>query len=258
MSKAPPTSTSTASADSAPISGPALEAIGLVKRYGEHTALAGLDLAVQPGEIMCLLGANGAGKTTTIQLFLGFLEPTEGDVRVCGRSVGSDVVAARRRIAYIPENVRLYPHLSGVENLRFFTQLAGRPTPTHDQMLGWLKEAGLQADAADRRVGAYSKGMRQKVGVAMALAKSADALLLDEPMSGLDPSAAATFCDLLRVLRDRGVGVLMTTHNLFRAHDVGDRVGIMKRGSLVELEDTSTMDLSALEKLYIERIGGNA
>lgn len=235
---------------------PALEARGLTKQYGQHKALDGLDLAVAPGEILCLLGANGAGKTTTIQLFLGFLEPTAGEARVAGQRVQDDVVAARRRVAYIPENVRLYPHLSGVENLAFFTRLAGRPNPSREQLLGWLDEAGLQADAVDRRVGAYSKGMRQKVGVAMALAKAADALLLDEPMSGLDPSAAATFCDLLRRLRDRGVGVLMTTHNLFRAHDVGDRVGIMKRGELVALEATAGLDLAALEGLYLDRIGG--
>jgi len=235
---------------------PALEAKALTKRFGEHTALDGLDLAVGAGEILCLLGANGAGKTTTIQLFLGFLEPTAGDVFVAGKRVADDVVEARRKVAYIPENVRLYPHLTGTENLRFFTQLAGRPTPSHDQLVGWLRDAGLQDDAHEQRVGAYSKGMRQKVGVAMALAKDAEALVLDEPMSGLDPSAAATFCDLLRRLRDRDVGVLMTTHNLFRAHDVGDRVGIMKRGNLVALESTAEMDLAGLEGLYLDRIGG--
>ncbi len=234
---------------------PVLEARALTKRYGTHTALSGLNLTVAPGEILCLLGANGAGKTTTIQLFLGFLEPSEGEVLVAGRRVGDDVVAARRAVAYIPENVNLYPHLTGVENLAFFTELAGQPRPGREQLVAWLSEAGLQTDAADRRVGAYSKGMRQKVGVAMALAKDADALLLDEPMSGLDPSAAATFCDLLRRLRDRGVGVLMTTHNLFRAHDVGDRVGIMVSGSLVALESTQTMDLPALEALYLDRVG---
>jgi ABC-2 type transport system ATP-binding protein len=234
---------------------PVLEARGLTKRYGQHTALSGLNLSVAPGEILCLLGANGAGKTTTIQLFLGFLEPSEGEVLVAGRRVSDDVVAARRTVAYIPENVNLYPHLTGVENLAFFTELAGRPRPSRSQLTQWLAEAGLQADAADRKVGAYSKGMRQKVGVAMALAKDADALLLDEPMSGLDPSAAATFCDLLRRLRDRGVGILMTTHNLFRAHDVGDRVGIMMLGSLVGLERTADLELAALEALYLDRVG---
>ena len=233
----------------------ALQARGLTKKFGDHTALKGLNLGVGAGEILCLLGANGAGKTTTIQLFLGFLEPSEGQALVGGRPVSEDVVAARRKVAYIPENVRLYPHLSGRENLAFFTRLAGRPNPTEGQLTGWLADAGLQQDAHERRVGAYSKGMRQKVGVAMALAKGADALLLDEPMSGLDPSAAATFCELLRQLRDKGVGVLMTTHNLFRAHDVGDRVGIMKRGTLVALEETSELDLAGLESLYLDRIG---
>lgn len=236
----------------------ALQARALSKCFGDHLAVDGLDLTVSPGEIVCLLGANGAGKTTTIQLFLGFLTPTAGSAMVCGQAVADDVVAARRRVAYIPENVCLYPHLSGVENLSFFTRLAGRPTPSRDELLGWLTEAGLQADAVDRRVEAYSKGMRQKVGIAMALAKSAEALLLDEPMSGLDPAAASSFCDLLGQLCERGVGVLMTTHNLFRAHDVGDRIGIMKRGSLVALEATADLDLAGLEGLYLDRSGADA
>lgn len=231
-----------------------LEARGLVKRYGAHVALVGLDLAVARGEIVCMLGANGAGKTTTIQLFLGFIEPSAGVVRVAGRDVSDDVVRARRAVAYIPENVHLYPHLSGLENLAFFTRLAGRPAPSRAELTAWLAEAGLDHDAHDRRVSLYSKGMRQKVGIAMALGKGAEALLLDEPMSGLDPSAAATFCELLQRMRERGVGVLMTTHDLFRAHDVGDRIVIMKRGHMVASAATRDLTLGTLESLYLEQI----
>jgi ABC-2 type transport system ATP-binding protein len=227
-----------------------LNARGLTKRFGAKTALEGLDLVVGAGEIVCLLGANGAGKTTTINLFMGFLEPTSGSATVDGIEVKGSPIEARRRTAYIPENVALYPALTGLENLDYFARLTGAK-PTRSQLLGALPGAGLSEEDARRRVSSYSKGMRQKVGVAIALAKNARALLLDEPLSGLDPSAANALTKLLAGLKEGGRAVLMATHDVFRAKEIGTRVGIMKAGRLIDLIDPQSLDARELERIYL-------
>ncbi len=231
-----------------------LEARGLVKHYGPHVALRGLDLAVDAGEVFCLLGANGAGKTTTIQLFLGFIQPTAGSALIKGAEVRADPIAARRHLAYIPENVMLYPTLSGLENLEYFTTLAGVHDTSAERLRGILDRAGLPADAVERPVGTYSKGMRQKVGIAMAIARRAELLLLDEPTSGLDPKASNEFSQLVSSLREDGVAVLMATHDLFRSREVGTHIGIMKRGALVARLDASAVSHTDLERIYLEHM----
>ncbi len=227
-----------------------LEAKGLSKTFGHLVALDRLDLDVSAGEVVCLLGANGAGKTTTINLFLGFAKPTGGKAVVDGVDVATAPYEARRRLAYIPEQVALYPELTGLENLRFFDRLSGARRSS-EELLECLIEAGLPREAVHRRVGGYSKGMRQKVGVAVALAKDAKALLLDEPLSGLDPSAANDLCALLKTLRDRGAAILMATHDLFRAKEIGTRIGIMKAGQLVDLFDADALDATEIENIYL-------
>jgi ABC-2 type transport system ATP-binding protein len=231
-----------------------LEAIGLSKHYGDFVALRGLDLRIAAGEVFCLLGANGAGKTTTIQLFLGFIEPTAGAARIGGLTVAERALETKALIAYIPENVMLYPNLTGLENLQFFTTLAGRPDATEGELRSSLARAGLPKEAADRRVGTYSKGMRQKVGIAMAMAKGARALLLDEPTSGLDPKASNEFSQLLSAMRDDGVAVLMATHDIFRSKEVGDRIGIMKHGELVATLATGDFSHADLERIYLDHM----
>jgi len=227
-----------------------LEAHNLSKTFGAHTALKNLSITVPAGETFCFLGANGAGKTTTINLFLGFLEPSAGDARVDGKSVKDDPEAARAVTAYIPEQVALYPELTGFENLAFFARLTGKEVP--DELLqASLDRAGLLREAVNRRAATYSKGMRQKVGIAIALAKGAKALLLDEPLSGLDPKAANEFCALLADMRSDGVAILMATHDLFRAREVGDRLGIMKAGELVEVIETKSVTGQQLEEIYL-------
>jgi ABC-2 type transport system ATP-binding protein len=230
-----------------------LQAIALTKSYGDAVALHPLDLTVAPGEIFCLLGANGAGKTTTINLFLDFVAPTGGQALVDGVAVTADPLRAKARLAYIPEQVQLYGNLSGLENLSYFTDLCGRSLDRR-AMLALFDRVGLQRDAADRRVQGYSKGMRQKVGIAIALAKQAKALLLDEPTSGLDPKAANEFSALLAALRDEGVAVLMATHDLFRAKETGTRVGIMKRGRLVATHHLRDVGHADLERIYLEQM----
>ena len=225
----------------------------LTKRFaGSPTpAVAGLTLHVAPGELFALLGPNGAGKTTTLNCLLGFLTPDAGRALIDGLEVAQHPLETKRRLAYIPEQVNLYPHFSGVENLAYFSELAGHRYGAAE-LRGFLATAGLQAEAHDRRVAGYSKGMRQKVGIAIALAKQARALLLDEPTSGLDPSAAHEFSRLLRELRERGLAILMATHDLFRAREDATRVGIMRGGRLVHALTAAELSHADLEKLYLE------
>ena len=233
---------------------PLLEARGLSKRYGATQALDSLDLAIAPGEVYCLLGPNGAGKTTTINLFLGFVEPSAGQALIGGADVSTNDRQTKQRIAYIPEQVMLYRNLSGLENLEYFAALGGRESLGRERLTDILVEAGLERDAVDRRVSEYSKGMRQKVGVAIAIAKKADALLLDEPTSGLDPKASNEFSALVERLRNRGVAVLMATHDLFRAKETGTRVGIMRYGRLVTELSTDEIGHADLERIYLEHM----
>jgi ABC-2 type transport system ATP-binding protein len=232
---------------------PVLAIRDVVKRFGGRTALDGLTLTLRAGEVFALLGPNGAGKTTTINLILGFLRADTGTVRVCGIDAGADPIAAREAIAYIPEQVALYLGLSGRENLRYFTTLAGLAL-ARDEADRLLGQAGLAVEAHTRKAASYSKGMRQKVGIAIALARRARLLLLDEPTSGLDPSASADFSSVVRAAAARGTTVLMATHDLYRVKEVADRVGVLQAGRIVEEIDPARLDHAALERLYIERL----
>jgi ABC-2 type transport system ATP-binding protein len=232
-----------------------LQALHLTKRYSDKVALHDLNLLIEAGEIFCLLGANGAGKTTTINLFMGFAEPTSGKALINGQEVKTGHPATRKLVAYIPENVMLYPNLTGVENLAYLSGLSGRRYPD-GELHRLLDRAGLQADSQDRKVSTYSKGMRQKVGVAIALAKQAKALFLDEPTSGLDPLASNEFSNLIRSLADEGVAILMATHDLFRAKEVGDHIGIMKEGRLIKTMPAHSVSHAELEARYLQAISG--
>jgi ABC-2 type transport system ATP-binding protein len=231
-----------------------LEALDLRKTYGGQEALRGLNLRVEPGDIYCLLGANGAGKTTTINLFLNFIEPTSGAARVNGLDVASHPVETKRHLAYIPEQVMLYGNLTGIENLEYFARLGSPEEYTREHLQEFLDRVGLQREAAERRVGTYSKGMRQKIGVAIALAKNAKALLLDEPTSGLDPKASNEFSSLLLQLKSDGAAILMATHDLFRAKETGTRIGIMREGRLVREMTTDEAGHADLERIYLEHM----
>ena len=231
-----------------------LEAENLSKSYdGRRLALAGLDLTVHPGEVFCLLGANGAGKTTAINLFLGFIAPTEGAARIAGLDVQAAPIETKRHLAYIPEQVMLYPSLTGLENLRYFTGLAGYAY-SEAELTDWLVGAGLPEEAVGRRVSGYSKGMRQKVGIAFAKAKRAKVLLLDEPTSGLDPKAANEFGQMIHAMRGKGAAILMATHDLFRARELGGRAGIMREGRLRETVDLAAVEVTDLEQLYLQHM----
>jgi len=232
-----------------------LETIHLSKQFNGNMALNDVNLKVNPAEIYCLLGANGAGKTTLINLFLNFLEPTQGQAIIHGLDVGSHPLETKKYIAYIPEQVMLYGVLSGLENLEYFSRLAQKDL-SRPELLKLLAKAGLDEGAAKKRVSTYSKGMRQKVGIAIALAKEAKALLLDEPTSGLDPQAANEFSQLLKMSRDQGVAILMTTHDLFHAKQTGSRIGIMKQGRLVDELNSEAISHTDLEQLYLQHMKG--
>ncbi len=231
-----------------------LKAIDLTKNYNGNTALDALNLNIEAGEIYCLLGANGAGKTTTINLFLNFVAPSAGQALINGLDVVREPLETKKFLAYIPEQVNLYKNLSGLENLAYFSTLAGQKDYSKDELRNFLTDAGLQSDAIEKRVSGYSKGMRQKVGIAIATAKRAKVLLLDEPTSGLDPKASNEFSELLIRFAGEGCAVLMATHDLFRAKESGTRIGIMKRGRLKTEMTTDEIGHTDLEKIYLENM----
>lgn len=228
-----------------------LKAENLTKEYGRHKALTNLNLTIAPGEIYCLLGSNGAGKSTTINIFLGFIEATEGRAFIDDQEVSVNNQSTRGLIAYIPEIVNLYPTLTGMENLEFFSGLSGYSYSTQE-LIGFMKTAGLQEEAFRKRVNSYSKGMRQKVGIAIALVKQAKALFLDEPTSGLDPYAANEFSQIIATLSKQGVSVLMATHDLLLAQSLGTQIGIMHQGHLRKELKSADISPSELTKLYLD------
>ena len=217
--------------------------------YGARPVLASLSLAVGAGEIYALLGGNGAGKSTTLSVLLGFARPTAGTVSVSGIEPAHDPDGARRRIAYLPENVALYEHLTGLENADYLLALSGEPKD-RAAITAALAAAGLQADAWDRRLAGYSKGMRQKVAIAVALLREVPVLLLDEPTSGLDPRATADFNRLLHTVRDRGTAVLMVTHDLLSAADLADRIGFLDAGRITDEVSASGPDRFDVHALH--------
>ncbi|MDR7132567.1 ABC-2 type transport system ATP-binding protein [Algoriphagus sp. 4150] len=232
---------------------PALEAIKLTKQYPKHTALQSLDLEIAQGEIFCLLGPNGAGKTTTLNLFLGFARPTSGMARIYGEKVSFGKNNTYGKVSYIPEIVQLYGNLSGLENLDFFSKLGGYHYGKRE-LKGFLAKAGLEEAAHDRWLSTYSKGMRQKVGISIALAKNAQVILMDEPTSGLDPKASVEFTEICKELSASGKTILMATHDIFNAVSLATRIGMMKQGRLVKLLDSKSVSAPELQKLYLEMV----
>ncbi|ALL13119.1 ABC transporter ATP-binding protein [Caulobacter henricii] len=233
-----------------------LEACDLRHQYGDKAVLRGLNFKVAAGEIYALLGGNGAGKSTTLSAFLGLIRPTGGTVRVMDQDVTEAPDAARAKIAYVPENVALYEHLTARENLSYFLALAGADASA-SRIEAALEAAGLAPDARGRRVGGFSKGMRQKTAIGLAIARHAPVLLLDEPTSGLDPRAAADFNRLLDAARSRGMGILMVTHDLLGAAEIADRIGFLADGRLeaeLTAEGEARFDVRALHARYV-RIG---
>jgi len=213
---------------------PAVEARGLTKRYGDTLAVDRLDLSIRPGEIFGLLGPNGAGKTTTILMLLGLSEPSAGEARVLGMDPVRRPLEVKRRVGYVPDDVGFYGSLTGRENLRYTARLNRLPAREAEERIDHLlDEVGL-AEAADRPVETYSRGMRQRLGIADALVKEPEVAILDEPTVGIDPEGVAEILELIRGLaRDRGATVLLSSHLLHQVRSICDRVGIFIGGRLV-------------------------
>ena len=230
-----------------------LEITNLRKVYEDGTiGVDDLSLTVPPGEIFCLLGANGAGKTSTIKRVLGLTEPTSGTVKIKGIDVQKDPLAAKRHVAYVSEDVTLYGNFTARQNLAFFTGLAGRGKVSEDEYRAVFKRAGLDDRAYHRRVRGFSKGMRQRLGIAIAILKNAELILLDEPTSGLDPQGGFEFMEIVAGLKAEGRAILMSSHDIFRVRRMADRVGIMLRGKLVEVLEREAMEQKDLQEIYLE------
>jgi ABC-2 type transport system ATP-binding protein len=230
-----------------------LETINLTKIYEDgRTAVDHLTMKVEPGEIFCMFGANGAGKTTTINLFLNFIPPTEGTALIEGVDVVKEPLKSKEFVSFVSENVMLYGNFTAIQNLDYFTKLAGKRGLTKADYAAVLQSVGLQKDAYDARSKTYSKGMRQKLGLAIAIIKDAPNVILDEPTSGLDPKSGQEFLNLLAGMKDKGKSVLMSTHDIFRAKMIADRVGFMKNGKLGLLKTKKELEGEDLTELYIQ------
>lgn len=230
-----------------------IEAIDLTKRYEDgRLALDHLNIKVEPGQIYCLLGANGAGKTTTINLFFNFIDPTSGTAKINGHDCRKTPLEAKKYAAYVSENVMLYGNFTARQNLDFFTKIAGRRDLKREDYHMVMRQVGLPEWSFEKRVRTFSKGMRQKLGIAIAILKQAPALLLDEPTAGLDPKAAADFIELLIGLKNEGRAILMSTHDIFRTKEMADVAGIMKEGVLVMERTKQDFEFEDLQKLYLK------
>ena len=236
-----------------------IQAINLTKRYEDGLlALDHLNFEIRPGEVFCLLGANGAGKTTTINLFLDFIPPSEGEARINGINCHHNPLEAKKYVAYVSENVMLYGNFTARQNLDFFAKLGGKRGLSRNDYNRVMAEVGLPEKAFEQRVKDFSKGMRQKLGIAIAMIKDAPAILLDEPTSGLDPKAGVEFLDLLTRLKKQAKAILMSTHDIFRSKEIADRLGIMKEGKMVMQKTREELAHEDLEKLYLDYVEARA
>lgn len=216
------------------MSDPPIVAVGLTKRYGDLVAVDSLDLELRRGEIFGLLGQNGAGKTTTILMLLGLTEPTAGSARVMGLDPARDALRVKRLVGYLPDSVGFYGDLTGRQNLRYTARLNGlRRDEAESRIDDALEQVSLH-DRGDTRADTYSRGMLQRLGIADALIKDPEILILDEPTAAIDPIGVVEILQLLRdLVRERGVTVLLSSHLLTQVQSVCDRVGIFAAGRLI-------------------------
>jgi len=228
-----------------------IETHELTKRYGQQVAVNRLNLQVQRGEIFGFLGPNGAGKTTTFLMLLGLSEPTTGTARVCGCDPTRDPLQVKRVVGYLPENVGFYDDMTAIQNLQYVARLNGiQDGGLARKIEEVLDRVGLLAESK-KRVGAYSRGMRQRLGIAEVLLKNPQVVFLDEPTLGLDPDGTLRMLEMIRGLsRERGITVFFSSHQLDQVQRICDRVGIMLQGNLVGV---GPMDELAKQKLGVHQ-----
>ena len=204
----------------------------LTKKYKDFVAVDRLNLNVKPGEVFGLLGPNGAGKTTTILMILGLTEPTSGSITTVGYDPLRQPLEVKRRVGYLPDAVGFYDHMSGRDNLRFIARLGGLRTDRIEQSIEGALERVRLGEVADRRVGTYSRGMRQRLGIAEILMRKVEVAILDEPTSGLDPQTTREFLDLIRSLKGEGMTVVLSSHLLDLVQSICDRVALFSGGRI--------------------------
>ena len=226
----------------------------LSKRYDSLIAVDHLDIEVRAGEIFGLLGQNGAGKTTTILMLLGLTEPSSGGARVAGFDPARNPIEVKRRVGYLPDNVGFYDGMTGRQNLRYTARLNGLFGPAAEAKIGEAIDHVGMTDRADTKVETYSRGMKQRLGIADALVKDPEILILDEPTTAIDPIGVIEILDMLRrLVRERGLAVLLSSHLLAQVQSVCDRVGIFAAGKLIgvgtvpELADQFGEDAARIE-----------
>jgi ABC-2 type transport system ATP-binding protein len=231
-----------------------IEADGLTKTYGSALAVDHISFGVGRGEIFGLLGPNGAGKTTTILMMLGLTEISEGEVRVLGFNPAREPLSVKRRVGYLPDTVGFYDNLTAADNLRYTARLIGfRPMEREKRIAAALDRAGL-AEFADNRVGTFSRGMRQRLGLAEIVMKGAQIAILDEPTSGLDPHATAELLGIIRGFKSEGVSVLLSSHLLERVQSVCDRVALFNGGRIVLMGSVADLGRQVLGGGYVVEI----
>jgi ABC-2 type transport system ATP-binding protein len=226
-----------------------IETKNLTKRYRDLIAVNGLSFGVEQGEIFGFLGPNGAGKTTTILTLLGLTEPTAGEVRVCGFDPKRQPLEVKKRVGYLPENPGFYEDLSGRENLLYIARLNRIPEKeARDKIDRLLDQVGLASDG-DRNVREYSRGMKQRLGIAEVLVKEPQVLILDEPTLGLDPDGAVRILELISGLsRERGLTVLLSSHMLHQVQQMCHRVGIIVKGKMIVQGEVDKLGSAVFEE----------
>jgi len=231
-----------------------IEAKGLTKNYGSAVAVDHISFGVGRGEIFGLLGPNGAGKTTTILMMLGLTEISDGEVRVLGFNPAREPLSVKRRVGYLPDTVGFYDNLTAADNLRYTARLIGfRSLEREKRIAAALDRVGL-AEFADNRVGSFSRGMRQRLGLAEIVMKGAQIAILDEPTSGLDPHATAELLGIIRGFKNEGVSVLLSSHLLERVQSVCDRVALFNAGRIALMGSVAELGRQVLGGGYVVEI----
>jgi ABC-2 type transport system ATP-binding protein len=237
-----------------------IEANGLTKRYGARIAVDRIDLAIEEGEVFGLLGPNGAGKTTTILMIMGLTDVSEGTVRVLGLDPARQPLAVKRHLGYMPDSVGFYDHLTARENLAYTGRLAGLDRATIDRRVDEvLARVGL-GGVAGQKVRTFSRGMRQRLGLADALLRAPRIVILDEPTSGLDPQATQEFLDLIRKLKKDGITIILSSHMLEKVQAICDRVALFNAGRVAlcgTVTDLGRQVLGGGHRILVEARGGN-
>lgn len=236
-----------------------IELTGLTKRYGQSTVVDNLNLQIHKGEVFGFLGPNGAGKSTTILMMLGLTEPTSGTVNVCGINATRHPIEVKQKVGYLPEDVGFYEQMNGIENLCYTAQLNGVPkSEAKEKAIRLMEKVGL-SEELKKKTGKYSKGMRQRLGLADVLIKQPEVIILDEPTSGIDPAGIHDFIELIRYLsKENGLTVLFSSHHLSQVEQVCDRVGLFNGGKLLTIVDLEVEKKKgqSLEEIYNHYIEG--